>query len=117
MTDLVEELESYPAHYTAARRGAEEIKRLRNGVKEIMPEDLYQNIRRMKDFANRTNHTRTKWAYRWPDGGDVEVFQLPNGGKTMFKLGHDVHLAQYICDLHNMREQMIKEVESKYVVL
>ena len=81
-----------------------------------MDSELFQNIRHMKDFAELTKQQNTKWSYRWPNGGEIEVFQLPRG-LTLFKLGHDVHLAQYICDLHNMRETMIDEVESKYVTV
>ena len=77
--------------------------------------DFYYDLRHLKDFRKLSGNENTVWRYRWKDGGDVEVYKQKDG-VTMFTLGHDVHLAQYICDLNNLSKKMIKEVESKYGV-
>jgi hypothetical protein len=81
-----------------------------------MDSELFQNLRHLKDFKSLTKNENTYWCYRWPNGKDIEVYDL-HTKKTMFTLGHDPHLAQYICDLQNMSNKMIEEVESKYVAV
>mgnify|MGYP006266911799 CR=1 FL=1 len=81
---------------------------------EKMENDLFYNIRHLKTFQESSGSVDTVWSYRWPDGGDIEVYNRLTD-KTMFKLGHDPQLAEYICSLHNMSCRLMKEVESKYV--
>lgn len=82
-------------------------------IMEKMENDLFYNLRHLKTFKQSSQNQNTVWSYRWPDGEDIEVYIKPNG-KTLFKLGHDPQLAEYICSLHNMSNRLIKEVESKY---
>lgn len=81
-----------------------------------MDNELFQNIRHMKDFKYMSKNENTVWKYRWPNGKNIELYDARTK-ETLFTLGHDAHLAQYICDLHNMSDKLIDEVESKYVVL
>lgn len=80
-----------------------------------MQDDLFYNLRHLKDFKKNSNSTNTVWNYRWPDGKDIEMFDKETG-KVLFTVGGDLILAEYICSLHNMSLLLIKEVESKYVV-
>lgn len=82
-------------------------------ILEKMENDLFYNLRHLKTFKDSSKNQNTVWSYRWPDGGDIEIYIKPNG-KTLFKVaGHDPQLAEYICSLHNMSNRLIKEVESK----
>ena len=80
---------------------------------EIANSDLFYNLRHLKVFRERTKNDGNVWSYRWPDGDEIEMFDKLTD-KPLFKMGHDVHLAEYICSLHNMSARLIKEVESKY---
>ena len=75
--------------------------------------ELFQNLRHLKDFKYMSKNEDNVWAYRWPNGKNIELYDTRTK-QTMFTLNHNVHLAQYICDLHNMSNKLIEEVESKY---
>lgn len=82
-------------------------------IMEKMEENLFYNLRHLKLFKETTGNEGTVWSYRWPDGGEIEMYNKVTG-EALFKVGHDPRLAEYICSLHNMSRKMIKEVESKY---
>ena len=82
-------------------------------IMEKMNENLFYNLRHLKQFKKLTNNDAIVWAYRWPDNGQIEVYNKKTE-KTLFLFGHDVQLAEYVCCLHNMSNRLIKEVESKY---
>ena len=84
-----------------------------NMIMEKMNENLFYNLRHLKQFRKITNNDAIVWAYRWPDNGQIEVYNKKTD-KTLFLFGHDVQLAEYVCCLHNMSNRLIKEVESKY---
>lgn len=76
------------------------------------PEDD-QLYRHLKTFRTLTNNDDSIWRYRCPNGRDIEVYN-DKTNEILFYLGHDPHLAEYICLLHNMSHKIIKEVKSKY---
>ena len=80
---------------------------------EKMESDLFYNLRHLKTFKELTKNNDTVWSYRWPDGGDIEMYDRLTG-EVLFKVGHNPQLAEYICCLHNMSNRAIKEIESKY---
>jgi hypothetical protein len=67
--------------------------------------NLYYDLRHLKDFRNRSNNDNTVWLVRWPDGGNVEIYKKGEC-EPMLSLGHDITLAEYICDLHNLSEYL-----------
>jgi hypothetical protein len=77
-----------------------------------MNEYLYYDIRHLQNFQKLSDNKDTVWAYRWPDGKPIEIYNL-NTKKTIFVL-NDLHLAEYLCSLHNMSKKLLKEVETKY---
>jgi hypothetical protein len=84
-----------------------------NMIMDKIEDDLFYNLRHLKIFKSSTNNNDNVWAYRWPEGGDIEMYDKKTD-ETLFKVGHDPRLAEYICCLHNMSKKLIKEVESKY---
>ena len=82
-------------------------------IMEKMENDLFYNIRHLKTFRKSSGNEDVLWAYRWPGGGNIQVYNKLTD-RTMFTLGHDPQLAEYICSLNNMCERLLKEVESKY---
>jgi hypothetical protein len=78
-----------------------------------MDHKTFCDIRHLKDFKKLSNNQQNFWAFRWPTEKDIEMFDI-HTKQTLFTVGHDVHLAQYICDLHNMSNRLIEEIESKY---
>jgi hypothetical protein len=79
-----------------------------------MEDDLFYQLRHLKTFRDSSGAKDNVWSYRWPDGGEIEVYEKYGYNKVLFKLGHDPQLAEYICSLHNMSRKLLKEVESKY---
>jgi len=79
-----------------------------------MEDDLFYRIRHLKTFQESSGSVDNVWSYRWPDGGDIEVYERFGKERMLFKLGHDPQLAEYICSLHNMSSKLVKEVETKY---
>jgi len=78
---------------------------------EKMEEDLFYNLRHLKTFKQLSNNEGSVWRIRWEDGKEIEVYNT----KTNMSFNvPDIHLAEYICTLHNTSYLMIKEVESKY---
>ena len=82
-------------------------------VKQKMNDDLFYDLRHLKIFKDLSKNNNTVWRIRWEDGKQIEIY---NTATNMTFNVPDIHLAEYICTLHNMSKQMIKEVESKYVV-
>lgn len=80
---------------------------------EKIDENLFYRMRHIKTFRDLTRNDKTIWMIRWVDGGNVQVYDKFSE-KVLFDLGHDIHLAEYICALHNMSGKMIKEIETKY---
>lgn len=78
---------------------------------EKMEDDLFYNLRHLKTFKDLSQNNNTVWRIRWEDGKEIEVY---NTTTNMLFNVPDIHLAEYICSLHNTSKQMIKEVESKY---
>lgn len=83
-------------------------------IMEKMDNDLFYNLRHLKTFQDLSKNKDAVWAYRWPDAGDIEVYDKASN-KFLFNLGQDPHLVEYICSLQNMSNRLIKEVETKYV--
>jgi hypothetical protein len=83
-------------------------------IMEKADENLFYRLRHLKTFKDITKNTDTIWRYKWPDGGNIQVYDKTTE-KTLFELGHDLQLAEYLVSLHNMSKILIKEVESKYV--
>ena len=79
-----------------------------------MEDDLFYRLRHLKTFQESSGSVDNVWGYRWPDGGDIEVYERLGKERILFKLGHDPQLAEYICSLHNMSRTLVKEVETKY---
>ena len=78
---------------------------------EKMEDDLFYNLRHIKTFKKLSNNDDSVWRIRWEDGREIEVYNTINN--VSFNVP-DIHLAEYICTLHNTSKMMIKEVESKY---
>lgn len=83
-------------------------------IMEKMSDNLFYNLRHLKTFKRLSNNENNVWAYRWPDGKEIEVYDKKTK-QTLFTVGGDVHFAEYLCSLHNASNILIKEVESKYV--
>ena len=79
---------------------------------EKMEDDLFYNLRHIKTFKKLSNNDDSVWRIRWEDGREIEVYNTITN--VSFNVP-DIHLAEYICTLHNTSNMMIKEVESKYV--
>ena len=78
---------------------------------EKMEDDLFYNLRHIKTFKKLSNNEDSVWRIRWEDGREIEVYNTITN--VSFNVP-DIHLAEYICTLHNTSNMMIKEVESKY---
>lgn len=78
---------------------------------EKMEDDLFYNLRHIKTFKKLSNNDDSVWRIRWEDGREIEVYNTITN--VSFNVP-DIHLAEYICTLHNTSNMMIKEVESKY---
>jgi hypothetical protein len=72
--------------------------------------EFFYDLRHLMQFRELSKNEDCVWLYRWPDGGDIEVYRSIDG-KTMFTLGHDARLAEYICDLHNLSKRMISFIK------
>jgi hypothetical protein len=77
-----------------------------------MENDLYYNLRHLKDFKKITGNDKSIWKIHWPDGGKIKIY-CDNHAVCVVP-NHDIQLAEYIVSLHNMSNRLIDEVETKY---
>lgn len=78
-----------------------------------MENELYYDIRHLKDFKEMTGKGKVnEWRVVWKNGEEVKICR---GNDVVCSVpNHDVQLATYICSLHNMSANLVKEVEEKY---
>lgn len=72
---------------------------------------LFYEIRHLKDFKKLSGNNDSVWCWRWPDGASKVEIYCKGAKKGLFNVDN-VHLAQYICDLHNLSGSMINHLES-----
>lgn len=78
-----------------------------------MVNENFYNLRHLKTFKNMTGNVNAGiWMIKWNSNDEIRIEKQ---GKLVCTIpNHDIQLATYICDLHNMNEWMVEEVESKY---
>jgi hypothetical protein len=75
--------------------------------------EMFYNIRHLKDFQKLAKSDAVVWCYRWPDNSDIEMYNKKTG-ETLFTVGQSLHMAEYICSMHNLSTKLIKEVEIQH---
>ena len=80
---------------------------------EKMPSDLFYTMRHLKTFKDLTNSEGAVWAFRWPDGCSIEIYNKITN--EVLCTAESPHIAEYICALNNTSHKFVKEIESKYV--
>ena len=76
--------------------------------KTEMNSELFYDIRHLKDFKKRCNQENTIWSMTLKNDNILIYDQFE---RQVMLLPNDVTLAQYILDLHNFSNRMIKEIE------
>jgi len=72
---------------------------------------MFYDVRQLKNFQRMSNNKDIYWKIQddW-DGNDIWICDVKTKEK-LFKINGDLNLAQYLCDLHNMVDRFIKELE------
>ena len=78
-----------------------------------MTDDLFYLMRHLKTFKDLTNNDGAVWAYRWPDGSSIEIYNKKTN--EILCMVESPHIAEYICSLNNTSHRFVKEIEAKYV--
>ena len=71
---------------------------------------LFYDVRHLKDFQKLSGNKDRYWCLQnnW-DGNDLWICDVKTK-ERLFCINGDLHLGQYLCDLHNMVDRLIEEV-------